>query len=182
MKKANSMIAAPLRDGRILDIGCGEYPYFLLNTEFRERYGIDKTVHAGRIERYAHENIVLAPYDAESEDVLPFPESQFDVVTMLAVLEHIEPARAERLVADVRRVLKPGGMYILTTPAAWSDWILRVLARSRLVSPEEIHEHKALYTPARLKRFLGSGGFPADRIRTGYFEFLLNLWAVAEKK
>ncbi|MBI5681771.1 MAG: hypothetical protein HZC45_01145 [Deltaproteobacteria bacterium] len=39
---ANRLIPPSTRNGRILDIGCGFYPLFLLSTEFSEKYGFDK--------------------------------------------------------------------------------------------------------------------------------------------
>ena len=41
-KQANKLIPNTLRSGRILDIGCGSYPYFLAHTFFRERVGVDR--------------------------------------------------------------------------------------------------------------------------------------------
>jgi hypothetical protein len=39
---ANRLIPPHLREGRILDIGCGAYPNFLLNTVCAEKSGLDK--------------------------------------------------------------------------------------------------------------------------------------------
>ncbi len=47
---------------------------------------------------------------------LPFPDGCFDCVISFQVIEHIE--RDRELVAEVRRVLRPGGRFILTTPNA----------------------------------------------------------------
>jgi len=40
---------------KILDIGCGTYPFFLLNTEFNKKYGMDPSL---KIDKY-DENIIL---------------------------------------------------------------------------------------------------------------------------
>lgn len=45
---------------------------------------------------------------------LPFPDASFDVVISVNVLEHIDDP--VRLFAEVRRVLKPGGVFIAHTP------------------------------------------------------------------
>jgi len=48
---------------------------------------------------------------------LPFKDAVFDTVLCNEVLEHVpEPAR---LMAEVARVLKPGGVLLLTTPQTW---------------------------------------------------------------
>lgn len=54
---------------------------------------------------------------------LPFPEGSFDIVTALDVLEHVPDDRAAT--EEMIRVLKPGGLLVLTVPALmslWSDW------------------------------------------------------------
>ena len=41
-RKANRLIPAHLRSGRILDVGCGSFPYFLSHTEFAEKFALDQ--------------------------------------------------------------------------------------------------------------------------------------------
>jgi SAM-dependent methyltransferase len=45
---------------------------------------------------------------------LPYPDASFDVVLLVEVIEHLENHRAA--LSEVSRVLKPGGIFILTTP------------------------------------------------------------------
>lgn len=45
---------------------------------------------------------------------LPYPDGTFDVVTLVEVIEHLENHRAA--LSELARVLKPGGILILTTP------------------------------------------------------------------
>lgn len=54
---------------------------------------------------------------------IPLPDASVDVVTALDVLEHIQDD--SRALADMLRVLKPGGYLLATVPARmelWSDW------------------------------------------------------------
>lgn len=44
-RMANRLIPGEMKIGRILDIGCSAHPLFLLNTEFSEKYGLDKLIH-----------------------------------------------------------------------------------------------------------------------------------------
>jgi SAM-dependent methyltransferase len=113
---------------------------------------------------------------------LPFEDGYFDVVTMLAVFEHIEPERLIGLVADIRRVLRPGGVFIVTTPAAWADGLLQIMAKLKMVNPVLLAEHKDEYTHAKIARILRLGGFAAEELRLGYFEMFMNIWATANKK
>jgi SAM-dependent methyltransferase len=177
--RANKLIPSTLRTGRILDIGCGTYPYFLAHTSFAEKFAIDQlplpqqTASELKIESFT--------LDLEIEPRLPFEGDYFDAVTLLAVVEHLDPALMAKLFKEVYRVLKPGGMVILTTPAAWSDGLLKFMARINLVSAEEIHEHAYAYTLPLLGWYFGQAGFAMTKVKFGYFEFMFNMWATAQK-
>lgn len=112
---------------------------------------------------------------------MPFNGEHFDVVTMLAVFEHINPRRLPKIFQETYRVLKKGGILIITTPASWTGFILKGMALTRLVSSLEIGEHKELHTSENILSILRQGGFSSDSIRLGYFEFYMNTWAVAKK-
>ncbi len=180
-KAANRLIPAAARSGRVLDVGCGSHPYFLLNTAFAERYGIDKMVGRSGPAGAAPPGVTLIQHDLEQDATLPFDDESFEVVTMLAVFEHIEPDVLRRLLREIRRVLKPGGSYILTTPAGWTDGLLKLLARLGLVSAEEIDEHKDAYTHRKIGALLGEAGFDPASMKFGTFELFMNLWATARK-
>jgi SAM-dependent methyltransferase len=170
------LIPPPLRRGRILDIGCGSSPYFLSHTYFAEKYAVDQLPPSEEAQGIAWHQL-----DLNRSPELPFPDGFFSAVTLLAVAEHLDPAALERLFREIYRVLELGGRVVLTTPAARADPLLRFLARIRLVSPEEINEHKYLYTPGLLGWYFGRAGFAMDRIQIGSFELGWNLWATAER-
>ena len=177
---ANKLIPVGYRNGRILDIGCGLYPYFLMNVNFHEKFGIDKVVKESDHGLYEN-GLIVINHDVEIDDILPFCNEYFDVVTMLAVLEHIEPMNVLKILKEVKRVLKNDGIYILTTPAFWTDWLLRFMSKIRLVSPVEIQEHKAVYDHSKIHSLLQEAGFSEERLRFGYFELFMNIWVTAKK-
>ena len=150
---ANSLIPEDLRSGRILDIGCGSYPYFLSHTYFEEKFAIDQLKNP-----QSCSNINWHSLDLNVDPHLPFEDEYFSAITMLAVVEHLSPTSLVSLFQEVHRVLRPDGMLILTTPAAWSDGLLRFMARIHLVSPEEIKEHIFVYTLPLLGWYFGKGG------------------------
>ena len=173
--RANSLIPEGAREGRILDVGCGSYPLFLLNTRFAERYGLDRVAP----DDFSIEGVTLIHHDIESER-LPFDDGLFDVVTMLAVFEHLDPPVLRVTLREIHRTLRPGGSFIMTTPAHWTDGILQLMARMRLLSHVEIGEHKGTYSHAQIAAFLDEAGFLPSLTRYGSFEGGLNLWAVAQ--
>ncbi len=179
MQRANGLIPATLRAGRILDIGCGSYPYFLSHTAFKEKFAVDQLQMPP--ETAAQNKIEFFTLNLNEQPHLPFETEYFDVVTLLAVVEHLNPDSMALLFQESCRVLKPGGMVVLTTPAAWSDGLLKFMARVNLVSAEEIHEHAFAYTLPLLGWHFGQAGFKMTKVKFGYFEFRLNMWATAQK-
>lgn len=180
-RKANQLIPPDHRDGRLLDIGCGSFPYFLSTTRFSEKWGADQLFETEARLELGDQHVNLIPFDAQHEARLPFPDEHFAVVTMLAVFEHIAPDRLTFLVTEIRRVLRPGGMFVMTTPAHWTDWLLQLMARTGLVSHLEINEHKGAYSQAAIRSKLELAGFGHSQVRSGSFEASANLWATATK-
>ena len=177
-RRANSLIPQHLRTGRILDVGCGSFPYFLSHTYFAEKFAVDQLPAAELVQKL---DIKWHTIDLNHEPKLPFSDDFFSAITLLAVVEHLNPVSMAMLFRESYRVLKPGGMVILTTPAAWSDGILHLMARLNLVSAEEIHEHVYAYTLPLIGWYFGQAGFGMERVKFGYFEMMLNMWATAQK-
>lgn len=183
VRKANALIPEALRRGRVLDIGCGFFPYFLTQTDFSEKYGLDKGIDKElRAELKKRHDLALIDVDLECSARMPFAADFFDVVTMLAVLEHIEPARVLLIVREIERILKPGGVFIMTTPAKCTKGLLKYLARMGMVSQIEINEHKTSYSRKQVRALLEEGGFSKSSVRLGYFELFMNIWARARKE
>lgn len=181
-KIANRLIPKKLRNGAILDVGSGTHPLFLMDTQFRAKYGIDRlTTERNRAFYIKNHNIELIKFNIAKGERFPFEDSTFDVVTMLAVFEHIKHKALLRLLREIHRVLKPGGRLLVTTPAAWADMLLRTLAKMRLVNPILVDEHQDAYTPAKIGSILERSYFTKENLRFGYFECFLNIWASAEK-
>jgi SAM-dependent methyltransferase len=175
-RQANLLIPSVLRQGSILDIGCGSYPYFLSNTYFKEKFALDRFHPKEKII-----DINWYTFDLSVSPFLPFEEDFFSVVTLLAVIEHIDPEVLVNLLMDIHRTLRPGGVLILTTPAAWSDSLLHRMSRTKLVSKEEIDEHVYAYTLPLLGWYMGKAGFEMRKVKFGTFEIGLNLWSTAYK-
>ena len=177
--RANRLIPFHLRNGSILDIGCGSSPYFLAHTSFKQKFAVDQ-VPVNPMPVREHE-IQWYQIDLNTTPKLPFEDHFFNVITLLAVVEHLDPSSLAFLLKETYRKLKHGGLVIITTPAAWSAGILDLMARISLVSAEEIKEHTFAYTLPLLGWYFGQAGFEMNKIKFGYFELMLNMWATAIK-
>lgn len=81
---------------------------------------------------------------------LPADAGQFDVIVMLAVLEHFPESGYAALRQGCAARLKPGGRLVITVPSPAVDAILDVLVRLRIVhgmSLEEHHGYEVGHTP-----------------------------------
>lgn len=172
--KANSLLKRVEKE-RILDIGCGSYPYFLITSNFKYRFGMDPS-----LESLSLENIDLRRIDA-TKIKLPFEDNYFDAVTMLAVFEHINSVKLDFVLKEIKRVLKKDGLLVITTPAPWSDKLLHFMAKIKLISSEEIHEHKHNHPKAKIIDIIKVSGFDGNKIESGFFELKMNMWFTAKK-
>jgi ubiquinone/menaquinone biosynthesis C-methylase UbiE len=116
--------------GRALDIGCGPamMEAALLERGF-EVWGIEASA---RMLEYAEQRMADHPLrerchlslgDAER---LAFPEGYFDAVISMGVLEYLPSY--ERMIEEIRRTLRPGGIAVLTLPNRVSSYRLAATA------------------------------------------------------
>jgi len=173
---ADKLIPSELRQGCLLDIGCGSQPLFLSRINFKTKYGLDPNVASSA--SVDGLEIIKAEFNGQ---VLPFADNFFQTITMLAVVEHLLPEQVAGLFQEIWRSLAVGGRLILTTPAPHSQKILDLMAGLRLVSREEIAEHKKYYSLKELAELCQEAGFKQTEIATGYFELGFNQWLSAVK-
>ena len=175
---ADNLICEKLRSGRVLDIGCGTTPYFLMDTKFKEKFGIDASIKSDCMKGGG---LKLIKSNIVGGVKIPFPDNFFDVVTILAVIEHIKKDDIVGIFREARRVLKRGGRLIITTPNHFTKNILKAMAKLGLVSRVEMSEHKYHYRGAELAGYLKRAGFGEKKIGIGFFEFHTNIYAFSDK-
>lgn len=90
--------------GRVLDVGCGHMPFRTLVLAHADRYeGFD-------VER----RVPDVDHLGDAQTMTALPDGTYDTVMCLEVLEHLP--NPERALAEIARVLKPGGTLVLTVP------------------------------------------------------------------
>lgn len=105
-----------IKNRKVLDIGCwtGQFEK-LASQKTKQIVGIDPGASAIRV---AKKMVPKAKFKVANATKLPFSRNSFDTVTILDVIEHI-PLNSESVcLNEIKRVLKPGGHLILSTPSA----------------------------------------------------------------
>ena len=138
---------------RALDLGCGTGTFTALLAEAgAEPVGVEVAEAALRRAHVYHPDLrfLLAPLHG----ALPFQDGAYDVVWASEVIEHV--ADTARWLSEVRRVLRPGGQLLLTTP---NHTRLAILLHGLERYAEPLSDHLHLYTRKSLKRTLDDFNF-----------------------
>jgi SAM-dependent methyltransferase len=173
------MLAAVLaqRTGaqRIVDVGCGDGSATALVRGLNARntvIGVDWSATALAQARARGLLVVQGGVDTSG---LPLPDGCADVVIMSELIEHL--VDTDSAVDEVRRVLRPGGVLLLSTPnlAAWFNRGLVGLGIQPVFSEvslrgiygrpgHEVVGHLRLFTRRALVEFLAARGFRCERV------------------
>lgn len=97
------------------------------------------------------------PIEKVAGVTLPFGDGAFDVVMSFDVFEHIRDSDAH--LREVRRVLRPGGSYLLQTPNKWTNVVFETIRWRSFTRFRE--DHCSLHTLGELRRRLARHGFAA---------------------
>ncbi|MHB1005361.1 MAG: class I SAM-dependent methyltransferase [Chloroflexota bacterium] len=138
--------------GRVLDLGCGGG--WRLYTLVGPVVGVDISHGSLRSARTLYREVVQAPLYA-----LPFARGSFDFVVSSDVLGHVPCAQKDAVLAEIRRVLRPGGRTLHYIEAAGQDPLMRWARRRpelyerHIVAPEgHVGMETASATFARFRR------------------------------
>lgn len=111
------IISSQLSGMKVLDAGCGSgYGSNILAKYCLEVYAIDisqETIDWCN-EKYGEVNNLT--YIKASLDKLPFEDNEFDCIVNLEVIEHVNKEIQEAFLQEAKRVLKPNGILIMSTP------------------------------------------------------------------
>jgi 2-polyprenyl-3-methyl-5-hydroxy-6-metoxy-1,4-benzoquinol methylase len=149
---------------RVLDLGSGEGRFAAeLAAAGADVLAADGAVEPLRRARARVPGVQTQLIDGEAG--WPMADASFDVVWAGEVIEHVADTAA--WLSEVRRVLRAGGLLLLTTPAHGRVKLLR-LALSQSAFAEHmdpVGEHLRFYTRASLSRLLADFRFEDVRVR-----------------
>lgn len=115
----------------------------------------------------------LSKVVANLNDELSMASDSIDVALSLAVLEHLE--RPDTFLKEAYRVLKPGGLLLLTTPGPTSKPLLEFLAfQLKIIDDHEIRDHKHYFSSKELEECFAKAGFKTENIDAKTFIFGMN--------
>jgi 2-polyprenyl-3-methyl-5-hydroxy-6-metoxy-1,4-benzoquinol methylase len=149
-----------VKTGRLLDIGCGR-GFFLRNfvgSSF-DYLGLEprKRISEEAKKRVGEEKILCGTLKEVS-----LPDSSFDVVTMINLIEHL-PSPRDNL-EEVNRIMKRGGLLYVETPNV-DSFVSRILGRRWHAFLER--EHHYFFSKDSLAKMLTKTGFRVKQMRMG---------------
>lgn len=110
---------------------------------------------------------------------LPFENESFEVVTMLAVIEHLN--YPIKMLKEIHRVLTPNGILLLTAPSHIAKPILEFLSyKLKIVSEAEIRDHKRYYNKRDLSESIAKVK-GLEMLTHSYFQCGMNNFAKVKK-
>jgi 2-polyprenyl-6-hydroxyphenyl methylase/3-demethylubiquinone-9 3-methyltransferase len=161
----------------VLDLGCGAG---LLSNYLAEQghrvTGLDSTAENLAVAS-SHDRTRSVVYQLGDARALPYPDASFDVVCAMDLLEHVEdPAR---VVAEVGRVLAPGGMFFFHTfNRTWLANLIVIKGVELFVknTPKQLHVIELFVKPSELTTMCRASGLAPVVLRGSRPRFNWPLW------
>lgn len=170
--RIRKVIAHIPRGGVLLDLGCDQ-PQVLIDrvrADMKSCVGVDIAV-----KPHAYGNVKILRQAISKK--ISVPSNTANAITMLAVLEHLK--YPEEIVKEAYRMLKKGGVLLVTVPAPASKPLLEVFAKIGVVRKEMIEQHENYFTKSRLAAISKAVGF--RKVEVSNFEFGFNTFLKAVK-
>jgi SAM-dependent methyltransferase len=140
-RKIEDLLDRPVAGADLLDLGTG--------SGFLAQYFVEAGANVSAADADGYRYAASAPYFPIDGSNLPFSTDAFDIVIFNHVIEHVgERAEQDLIMAEIARVLRPGGVLYLGVPNAWAlieahyklpvlgalppriaDWLVRTIRR-----------------------------------------------------
>lgn len=164
----------PRVGARLVDVGCGPGTFSQYIAQNCEYLGLD--VSPGQID-YARSTYQRpgVQFNVMRSDDWGLPPGSVDMVTAIELIEHLTSDQCDALLLQARRMLRPNGELLVTTPNYGSLWpvLEKLVNRFGDVSYED--QHISRFTAGRLRERLLRCGFVNVRVRS--FLYTAPFWA-----
>jgi SAM-dependent methyltransferase len=157
----------------ICDLGCGYEGFFLrkIKDKIKKAVGIDVKVD------HSYHDSKIELIEADLNGAILFDNETFDIVTSMAVAEHLE--NYKKHLSEAFRILKKDGLFLLTTPDPKGRFLLEFLSRTGLLERNSIHDHKIYFERRNMINLLNNSGF--SNINVKKFQLGFNTLFIAKK-
>ena len=142
--------------GRLLEIGSGKGRLLdLLRRQGHDAHGVEVNDAMIQESRRLYGELPIQRVDGPT---LPFDDRAFSTVVSFDVFEHIPDSDAH--LREVRRVLKPGGAYLLQTPNKWTNVVFETIRWRSFTAFRA--DHCSLHSYREIKARFGAHGFDTE--------------------
>lgn len=157
----------PYISGKVLDIGYVEFP----NKITKNLYGIDIALPAGPLP----DTYVETKQVDLNVSPIPYADEFFDSVLIGDVIEHV--ANPMALLCESNRVLKPGGVLVVSTPNPYYYWefMQNLLVNWKFMKAKQ-EGHFTTFTRINMRNILERTGFTLFKELGNFFSVIIVKW------
>jgi SAM-dependent methyltransferase len=154
---AFAQIAPDLSRLKVLDVGCGVgLVHRYIANAVGSLHGTDVSGSSIEIARKENPGVAYQAYDGH---VLPYPDAVFDCAYAVCVLHHVPVPQWLEFIAEMRRVVRPGGLVLLIEHNPLNP------ATQFVVRNAPMDENAVLVWPRRLRALMKAAGLAPPWIR-----------------
>lgn len=164
-KSITRLLGKKPADSRLVDVGCsrGQFVDFAAQAGFAAE-GVEPAKHIAATARESGLNVHTGLLEDQH-----YPDAVFDVATLFEVVEHLrEPLP---LLQECRRILKPGGVLVISTGNV-ASWTVGAMGdRWDYFHIEKDGGHISFFNPKSIAILAAVCGFNIERIETSRVKF-----------
>lgn len=166
LRRILTLLGKQPADVRLLDVGCSSGALLMTARALGfAAEGVEPSAGPAETARRAG----LKVFTGFLEDAR-YPDATFDAVILMEVIEHLRNPRP--VLAECRRILKPCGVLLITTPNA-ASWTANIMgARWNGFSLMDLGGHVSFFSPESIRIIAERTGFEVARIDTRSVRFL----------